>query len=434
MSLARHGDTIVAPITAVGGAVAVLRVSGPRAWVVGSCVFEPWPSPVVARHATYGRFVTGDDGFVLPFAPGHSYTEEESVELSVHGSPAAVRALVDACLVAGARMAEPGEFTLRAFMNGRIDLTQAEGVRDTVNAATDAQLRQANLLREGALRDQVRAIRREVEGVLAAVEASTDFSEEVGELDRESALHRCDAVRAQLLRLLGEAGSARIIREGVTVAIVGLPNAGKSSLLNAVLGSDRAIVTELPGTTRDTVEEQVAIGGLLVRLIDTAGLRQTDDPIEGFGVERSRFALENSDVVWYVYDASVGWTPSDEEVWRTIERPAIGVANKSDLAVGDRGIEVSATKGSGIDALTSATLGVIGANEPGALVNARHAPLLQEALCAIDRVAVTLSSDTPTDLAAVDLQAAIRALGEVTGETTPPDVLERIFADFCIGK
>ncbi len=434
MSLGRHSDTIVAPITAVGGAVAVVRVSGPMAWEVASKVFSPWPSPVVPRSALYGVYDHGDDGLANPFAEGHSYTEEESVELSVHGSPASVGALIESCIAAGARMAEPGEFTLRAFMNGRIDLTQAEGVRDTVNAATDSQLRQANLLRDGALRDQVRAIRNDVEGILASVEASTDFSEEVGELDRSQALHLCSDVRADLLRLLDGAMAARVIREGVSIAIVGLPNAGKSSLLNAVLGADRAIVTEFPGTTRDTVEERVSLGGLLVRLIDTAGLRTTADPVESFGVERSRFALENADVVWYVYDASVGWTPEDEEAWRTIERPAIGVANKSDLAAGDRGIEVSSILGTGIPVLTDATLGVIGANEKGALVNARHAPLLQEALCAIDRVAVTLTNRVPDDLAAVDLQAAIRALGEVTGETTPPDIIDRIFRNFCIGK
>jgi tRNA modification GTPase len=434
MSLSRHSETIVAPITAVGGAVALVRVSGPDAWKIGDAVFDSWPSPVVPRRATYGRFLTGDAGFALPFERGQSYTEEESVEFSVHGSPAAVRTLVDSCITAGARMAEPGEFTLRAFMNGRIDLTQAEGVRDTINAATTAQLRQANLLRDGALRDQVRGIRSRIEGILASVEASTDFSEEVGPLDRARAVHECDGVRAALLRLIGAAGSARVIREGASVAIAGPPNAGKSSLLNAFLGSDRAIVTEHAGTTRDTVEEHVSLEGLFVRLIDTAGLRPTSDPVESIGVMRSHDAIQNSDVVWYVFDASVGWTQSDEEALQGFERPAIAVANKSDLAHSDRGLEVCAVRGTGLAALTDVTLGLIGADERGALVNVRHKPLLQEALCAIDRVAVTLTSPVPDDLAAVDLQTSIRALGEITGETAPPDVIERIFHDFCIGK
>ena len=180
MGLARHSDTIVAPITAAGGAVAVVRVSGPEAWAVAKVVFLGWPDPVEARRSVYGTFCTGDDGLALPFSEGASYTGEQSAELSIHGSPASLTALVEACKAGGARMAEPGEFTLRAFMNGRIDLTQAEGVRDTVMAQTDAQLRQANLLRDGALRDSVSEIRESVVSVLAAVEASTDFSEEIG--------------------------------------------------------------------------------------------------------------------------------------------------------------------------------------------------------------------------------------------------------------
>jgi tRNA modification GTPase len=434
MSLSRHSDTIVAPITAVGGAVAVVRVSGPLAWSVGAAVFSPWPGAVESHRAVYGRYSHGDDGLALPFAPGRSYTGEESVELSVHGSLASVQALVGACLGAGARMAEPGEFTLRAFMNGRMDLTQAEGVRDSVEARTDAQLRQANLLRDGALRDQVRAIREEVVGVLAAVEASTDFSEEVGELDRARACASCLRVCASLSGLLETAGAARVVREGFSVAIVGLPNAGKSSLLNAILKSDRAIVTAAPGTTRDTVEEPIEIDGLLVRLIDTAGLRDSADEVERLGVERSLFALQNADLVWYVYDAGRGWTEDDEGSYAAIARPKMVVANKSDVALGGHGVRVSAKTRAGLGELFDETRQVVGAWDCVALVNSRHAPLLRDALCAIERTIDTLSQPVPDDLAAVDLQAAVRALGEVTGETAAPNVIERVFHDFCIGK
>jgi tRNA modification GTPase len=436
MSLARHSNTIVAPITAVGGAVAVLRVSGPEAWEVGARVFDAWPSPVVARAATYGRFLTGDDGFVLPFAAGHSYTEEESVELSVHGSPAAVRALVSACLEAGARMAEPGEFTLRAFMNGRIDLTQAEGVRDTVNASTEAQLRQANLLREGALRDQVKAIRREVEGVLAAVEASTDFSEEVGELDRLGCTTKLRIAASNIAVLQASERASRVVREGAVVAIVGLPNAGKSSLLNTLLKSDRAIVTDIPGTTRDTIEESLSMDGLQVRLIDTAGLRETQDVVEALGVERSRHAIDCADVVVYLFDASIGWQADDQALFESLPRGTLAFANKSDISPGtEHGIEISCKTGDGIHLVVDYILRVLSitAHEE-ALVNRRHAPILERAKQSIVRADKTLCSDLPSDLAAVDLQAAIRSLGEITGETTPPDVLERIFHDFCIGK
>lgn len=432
MPLGSHEDTIVAPITALGGAVAVVRLSGDRSWEIAASVFRG--APFVARHAGYGMFRHGDDGLALPFTAESSYTGEESIEMSVHGSAASVRALVDACVSAGARPAEPGEFTLRAFMNGKMDLTQAEGVRDTVLAATESQLRQANMLREGKLRDEVSAIRSELIGVLAAVEASTDFSEEIGEIDKEAALHRCSEAWARVFELKQTARAARIVRHGVSIAIVGLPNAGKSSLLNAVLGSDRAIVTDVPGTTRDTVEERIDLGGTPARLIDTAGLRDTSDAVEALGVSRSRSAIANADLVWYVFDASAGWTDSDEELYGQVERPSLIVANKTDLHSSDRGIPVSALQSKGISALLSATSDRIEPGDDGALVNSRHVPLLEETLEAIERAMVTLSNPLPSDLVAVDCQAAVRFLGEITGETTPPDVIDRIFHDFCIGK
>ncbi len=431
-------EAIVAPITAVGGAVAVVRVSGRGAWRVASGVFAPWPDPVVARRALYGRFVHGDDGLALPFAEGQSYTGEEAVELSVHGSPASVRALLEACRAAGARPAEPGEFTLRAFMNGRMDLTQAEAVRDTVEAQTDAQLRHANLLREGALRDRVRAVRDEAVGVLAAVEASTDFSEEVGDLDRPAARARLARARTRLAELLATADAGRLLRQGATIAIVGLPNAGKSSLLNAVVGAERAIVTPIPGTTRDTVEEVVEIGGLPCRLIDTAGLRETDDEVERLGVARSVQALASADLVWHVFDLGQGWTAEDQAL--TTDRPTLCIGNKADLpaAAGllpEGALSVSALTGGGIEDLLRETARKFDhAASAGPTVAPRHSPVLAEADRALAGAEETLSQPVPDDLAAVELRQAVRLLGEVTGETTPPDVIERVFRDFCIGK
>ena len=435
MGLALHSDTIVAPITASGGAVAVVRVSGPEAWAVAKGVFLGWPDPVEARRAVYGTFSTGDDGLALPFAEGASYTGEQSVELSIHGSPASLTALVEACKAGGARMAEPGEFTLRAFMNGRIDLTQAEGVRDTVMAQTDAQLRQANLLRDGALRDSVSEIRESVVSVLVAVEASTDFSEEIGELDRGKARCDCEAAITRIAQLLETADTARLTRQGACIAIAGLPNAGKSSLLNAVLKSDRAIVAEAPGTTRDTVEESVSIGGVLCILVDTAGLRDSDDAVERQGVERSRFAVSNADQVWYVYDSSVGWTVEDDRQLAQIDAESVVVANKIDLG-GDveHGVPVSAKTGAGLPGLLERAGGLVANGERPALVNQRHTPLLKSASEALSCTMKTLAGGLPDDLAAVDLQAAIRALGEITGETAAPDVIDRVFHDFCIGK
>jgi tRNA modification GTPase len=420
-------DTIVAPITATGGAVAVVRVSGPGSWRVARAVFELWPDPVEPRRAVYGPFSTGDDGLALPFPAGGGYTGEEAVEFSVHGSHASVTALIEACLDAGARLAEPGEFSLRAFMNGRLDLTQAEGVRALVEARTSAQLRQAARLREGATRDAVRTLRQEVLGVLAAVEAATDFEDETGPLDRTRALERANALIAAIGRLLLSARASRIVQDGLTVAIVGLPNAGKSSLFNAVLGSDRAIVTPIPGTTRDTVEEHVSVDGRLVRLIDTAGLRETMDAVEALGVGRTRDATASADVVWYVYDAAQGWSTADDS---ECPQGAVVVANKSDLAAPARGLPVSAVTGEGLPALLS----TLQSSEPGSIVLPRHAANLREARRALRRVKKTLGTAVPDDLAAVDLCVAARHLGEITGETAPPDVIERVFRDFCIGK
>lgn len=433
-------DTIVAPITGVQrAAVAVVRVSGADAWHIAENVFSPWPRRPEARKALYGRFRHGDDGLALPFEQGASYTGEASVEFSIHGSPASVRALLRLCCQAGARPAQPGEFTLRAFQNGRIDLTQAEGVRDTVEALTDAQLRAASSMREGWLCRECRGARQELLGVLASIEASADFSEEVGDLDRTAAAARLAVVQGSLLRLLTTAASGRVLREGLTIAIVGLPNAGKSSLLNALVGEERAIVTDLPGTTRDTVEELVDLGGVPCRLVDTAGLRETDDRIESLGVERARKAAQRADVVWYLFDSSVGWTDRDEALLQGWSRPTVLLAGKCDLARCEDipgSIRVSSVTREGLDGLieTVQRRANVQDSPDAPTINSRHEPLLTEAEAAVRQAIETLESDLPDDLAAVHLQQAVSALGQVTGETAGVDMVERIFHDFCIGK
>lgn len=431
-------DTIAAPITGLQpAAVAVVRISGPDAWVVASRVFSPWTIPVQPRLAVYGQFANGDDGLALPFEDGHSYTGEESAELSVHGSLASVRSLLELIFAAGARPAEPGEFTQRAFLNGRIDLTQAEGVRDTVSALTDAQLRAASELREGRLRGEVSAILAEVEGVLVAVEASTDFSEEIGDLDRAAASARLLSACERISVLLETAQTGRILREGFSVAIVGLPNAGKSSLLNVLLGMDRAIVTAVPGTTRDTVEELADIGGVPCQLIDTAGLREAGDEVERIGVERALAAGAQADLVLYVFDSAAGWTAADETLLSAISRPVLVVANKADLAdAAHEGIRVSTVTRFGLDVLVREIVEFAGLSEVSgsALINRRHEPLLREALEELGDVRTMLGSEVPVDLASVGLRSALMKLGEITGETATPDLIERIFHDFCIGK
>ena len=428
-------DTVAAPITGAGrAAVAVIRVSGPKAWQISSQVFAPWPEKVQPRLAIYGRFVTGDDGLALPFPAGGSYTGDETVEFSIHGSPASVKALMESLISSGARLAEPGEFTLRAFLNGRMDLAQAEGVRETVDAITDGQLRRSKRLREGEFSRKVSTIKSQVEGVLARVEASTDFSEEVGEVDHSLVITQCENAVEELDRLLEGRRASRIL-SGYTVAIAGRPNAGKSSLLNAILGADRAIVTPIAGTTRDTVEETVELAGVPVRFVDTAGLRGAEDEVEAIGIERSRMAMDAADRILYLYDAPAGWSSLDDEILAGCppERTLI-VANKVDLGPPERAdLRISAKTGHGVDDLLKAISEELKMEElPMALE--RHYPLMEEARGFILQSQEVFSQPIPDDLATVFLKSAIRCLGEITGETTPPDVIQRIFSDFCIGK
>ena len=429
-------DTIVAPITgSEPAAVAVIRLSGNEAWHIASKVFEHWPAVPQPHHAVYGRYVTGDDGLALPFAEGHSYTGEQSVELSCHGSPASVRALVEACVKSGARPARPGEFTERAFLNGRIDLTQAEAVADTVSALTDAQLRLANLQREGRLHEAVAVLRNRVLKILAAVEASVDFEEEIGPLDRKTALTELSHVSEEVSALRRSANIGAILRHGLRIAIVGLPNAGKSSLFNAIVGRERAIVTPDPGTTRDYVEEKIDLGGIPVVLIDTAGLREANDAAESIGVERAIEQTRKANLIWYVFDASVGITPQDEALVSKMPQSFV-IANKCDLARVPRFLNVSAKTGEGLEELTKNVTEY--AEEARALevppIDVRHKPLLDDTSSMIAEAIETIKHDRPDDLLSTFLRSAANYLGEITGETASADMIERIFADFCIGK
>ena len=431
-------DTIIAPITGLQkAAVTVVRLSGPDSWAIASKLFLSWPKTPLAKYLVYGKFVHGDDGFAVAFEEGKSYTGEESVEFHLHGSPASIRIFINEACKLGARLAGPGEFTQRAFFNGRIDLTQVEGVRETIESVTKAQLRAANSVREGHLYVQISKMRDEIIGVLAAVEASVDFSEEIGELDRNLAASRLKVVLIEIDELLKTAGTGKILREGLKIALVGLPNAGKSSLLNALVGSERAIVTEIPGTTRDTVEELIDIGGIPCYLIDTAGLRETDDVVEKLGVERSKKAAQQADVVWYLYDASLGWLAEDEELVKTLSREMIFLAGKSDLySESSKGIRVSSQTREGFDELYQTVKNAVYTEEipPRVCINARHEALLLESKEALEHVIQTFENNFPDDLAAVGLNQAIGSLGEILGVTTTPDMVQRIFQDFCIGK
>jgi tRNA modification GTPase len=389
---------------------------------------------------------------VTYFKAPASYTGEDVIEISAHGSPVVLNAIVRAAVDAGARLAEPGEFTLRAFLSGKIDLIQAEAVADLVDAVTPLQARAAFDQLEGTLTRAIGEIERELFDVIAKLEASLDFPDEgyhfVAPQDARESLTR---IAARIDALLAQAARGRLIREGAQVAIVGAPNVGKSSLFNALLNANRAIVTAIPGTTRDLLTERADIGGLSLSLIDTAGVRETADVVEQEGVSRARDTIRVADLVLVVLDRSRQLTDEDRALLEaTHSRSRVVVLNKSDLpAVSPRlkpgvtsEVEISAKTGAGLDQLIDAIAAALNAG-PGVaeplrdhaqITNTRHSVLLERARAAIDRAASALESQVPEEFPLLDLQDAAHALQETTGQRTSDDLLRHIFERFCIGK
>jgi tRNA modification GTPase len=446
-------DTIVAIATPPGrGGIGVVRISGPDAVRIASSLTDH-PGGFEARRATFCRIRTAgaaDHVILTHFPAPHSYTGDDVVEISAHGSPVLLRSIVQDAMAGGARLAEPGEFTFRAFLRERIDLVQAEAVRDLVDAVTPLQARAAYDQLEGTLTAQIREIDRRLFDLRIRLEASLDFPDEgyhfieSGDAGRESA-----SLVEQLDALLSGAARGRLIREGLQVVIAGRPNAGKSSVFNRLAGAGRAIVTDTPGTTRDLLTEVIDVDGVPMTFIDTAGVREgATDPIELEGMARAIAARDVAHVVLVVLDRS---RPLDEDDRRLIATTArsrrVIAANKSDLAaawnrtddgVRDAGlVEVSAKTGQGIEALRT-ELAAAAAGEPlrdpPAITNVRHAELLARARDAMTRAAGAASSQTPEEFVLADLDEARLALEEVTGARTPDDVLHEIFARFCIGK
>jgi tRNA modification GTPase len=379
-----------------------------------------------------------------------TYTRQDVVEIHCHGGPAPLRRVLDLCLAQGARSAGPGEFTLRAFLNGRIDLPQAEAVADLVEAKTDAGLRLAVSQLQGRLSDRIRAVRERLLQALAWVEASVDFDEdEIPPYEIDADL---EAALRQLQAMIEGAERGILYRQGIRTAIVGQPNVGKSSLLNALLRAERAIVTPIPGTTRDTLEETLNLHGIPLVLVDTAGIRQdTRDLAEDLGVERSRAALEQADLALLVIDGSVPLDAEDRQIADLVgAKPAIVVANKLDLVDGDDSstgdllpnaprVDLSALTGEGLDALEQAIVeivfaGQVMASEATLVSHPRHRDLLQQALAYLGATVEARREGLPPDLLSIDLTAAVNALGEITGETVSETLLETIFGRFCIGK
>jgi tRNA modification GTPase len=436
-------DTIVAIATPAGrGGIGVVRISGPDAGRIAgeltgrSTQFEP-------RHATFAKFAADDHVVVTLFPGPHSYTGETVVEISAHGSPVVLASIVRAAVDAGARLAEPGEFTLRAFLNHKIDLIQAEAVADLIEAVTPLQARAAFDQLEGTLTNTIAEIERQLFEVIARLEASLDFPDEgyhfVAPTEARTSLA---AVIAGIDALLAQASRGRLVREGAQVAIVGAPNVGKSSLFNLLLNTNRAIVTAIPGTTRDLLTERADIGGLSLSLIDTAGVRDTVDVVEQEGVSRARDALRVADLVIVVVDRSQPLSAEDRHMLEaTVNQRRVVVRNKSDLrasAVSVPGVDVSAKTGEGVEQLIEAIATTLHASEPlrdnPQITNLRHVVLLERARASIDRAVSALVGEVPEEFPLIDLQEAAHALQEITGQRTSDDLLRHIFERFCIGK
>ena len=389
-----------------------------------------------------------DEVVVTYFAKPHSYTTDDIVEISAHGSPVVLRHIVELCVAAGARLAEPGEFTMRAFLNGRIDLTQAEAVRDLIDSQTLYQAKVAAQQLEGALSRRLQPVKQKLVELIALLEAGIDFAEDDVSVMADSAiLDQIAAVREPLEQLAASFAYGKIVHEGLTLAIVGRPNVGKSSLFNRLVERERAIVTATPGTTRDLVSETVAIDGIPVKLVDTAGIRQALDEAESIGIRKSMEALADADLVLVVLDASKPQAKEDEElIAQAIQRVAMVVENKCDLRISHQSsvvsrqcVRTSALTGEGIVELREAILAHIGGTagsqaEPGFVTNIRHQRLIQDSLAAMDAANSAVAGRIPHEMLLMDLYNALRPLDAITGATTTDDILNLIFSTFCIGK
>jgi tRNA modification GTPase len=432
-------DTIVAIATPPGrGGIGVVRLSGPEAASIGHRLITH-RGRLEPRRATFTRTEAVDQVVATYFPSPRSYTGEDVLELSAHGSPVVLRTIVEKATTCGARLAEPGEFTFRAFLNGRIDLMQAEAIADLVDAVTPLQARAAFDQLEGTLTRTIAGIDASLFDLIARLEASVDFPDEGYHFVEPGALGiRIDEVLARVTDLLCAARRGRLVREGLQVAIVGRPNVGKSSLFNALVGTARAIVTDVPGTTRDLVTEMIDLDGLRVTLVDTAGLRNTDDVVEAEGVARSRAAVSVADLVLVVVDEDAG-EPVELAGSRYAPRHVI-VQNKCDLGRPHRGIRVSAKTGAGLAELRkaiAAALDIDPDRERPDITNIRHIRLVERAQAALARARAAALADggsMPEEFVLADLQEARAAFEEVTGRRAPDEVLTHIFSRFCIGK
>ena len=456
-------DTISAVATALGeGSVAIIRISGSEALAIGEALFKAASGkPLVAypvNTLVYGHVYDQDGSLVdevlaVYMRAPRSYTAEDVVELQCHGGVQALKKLLQLTYVAGARPAEPGEFTKRAFLNGRIDLTQAEAVMDIIRSRSEAGLKLAARQQQGQLAGELRSIRKALVNVIVNLEAVIDYPEEdIEDVTYGAVQENIGGAVSKIEGLLEHAHTGKILREGLRTAIVGRPNVGKSSLLNALLREERAIVSQYAGTTRDVIEEQLLLDGVPLVLADTAGIRSTDDFVEKIGVEKSRRLLQDSELVICVIDGSTGLTAEDEAILEAAEgKPCVIIVNKSDLELAvdiealrqrfgaDKVMMLSAKTLSGIEEfsawLKNYVYGSEGTLGDGVYIqNARQERLLREGLQALVDAAQAAENMLPYDCIVIDVRTAIELLGEITGDTVQDEIINEIFSRFCIGK
>lgn len=457
-------DVIAAISTPIGnGGIGIVRLSGTGAVDIADMIFTASDGTKLnnkkSHSITYGHIVDRknsvviDEVLVMLMLAPKTYTNEDTVEINCHGGMLVTNKVLELVLNNGARIAEPGEFTKRAFLNGRIDLSQAEAVMDLIDSKTELSRQSAMSQLEGSIKEKVHLLRDELLDMIAAIEAAIDYPENDVEEETYSKMYiRTKSLIKRINFLLNSADTGKIIREGVQAVILGKPNVGKSSLLNLMLMEDRAIVTDIPGTTRDTVEEYMNLGGIPVKIVDTAGIRDTGDKVEKIGVEKSRRYAENADIIFMMVDASIPLTSDDLEILEFIKnKKAIILVNKMDI---DNKIDfdtlcmytdkqniiyVSVKENTGIDKVTERFKevffgGEIQIKDTVIISNVRHKNMLCKAVEALERAIVTIETKMPEDFISMDLQEALSALGEITGDSVDDEIIDRIFTRFCLGK
>ena len=446
----QFGDTICAPATGTGGAISIIRVSGPDALKLADSIVRFRTGAALSSEGytlKFGSIPDVDDVLVSIFRAPHSYTGEDAVEISCHASRIIVEKILQMLVAAGGRMAEPGEFTRRAFVNGKMDLSQAEAVADLIAAGSELSHKVALSQLKGAYSSELKGLREELVQLATLLELELDFSEEELEFaDRAHLQALLDKATAHVEKLVESFRTGNAVKNGVPVAIVGPVNAGKSTLLNALLGEDRAIVSDVPGTTRDTVEETLTLGGILFRFIDTAGLRESSDRIEKIGIERSYGSIAKAQTVVAVLDGCAPLPEVQKSLAAIAERAAgknlIVLRNKVDICGGSateglNALDVSARTGEGLDALRNKLVEVSGLedwNGSALVTNVRHYEALERALDSLRQVSLGLHRKSPTELLAQDLRDAISELGSIFSEVSTDEILGSVFSKFCIGK